>query len=165
MRYLLKIFFGSLQPESVQIQTGVQLGETLKVSPFYSWALEAITVITFWTPLTSTPILPSTLFLTFPCIADSFDNFPMCYIPFNLTILSLLFPTLTPPDIISDIPLTLLLSTDPFNNFFSQPLFLFLPFLWHITIPSSPTSVFSTNLISLFSKSALIFHYLHVLSH
>jgi hypothetical protein len=30
-----RIFFKSLQPESVQTQTGVRLGETLTVSPFY----------------------------------------------------------------------------------------------------------------------------------
>ena len=88
-----------------------------------------------------------------------------CCIPFDLTILSLSFPTLTPLTSYLTYLQHFLLLTYLFNNLFSQPPFLSLPFLWHVTILSPLTSIFSTNLVSLFSNSALIFHYLHVPFH
>ena len=72
------------------------------------------------------------------------------YIPFDLTILSLSFPTPTPLTSYLTYLQHFLLLTYPFNNLFSQPLFLSLPFLWHITILSPLTSILSTNLVSLF---------------
>ena len=64
-------------------------------------------------------------------------------------------------DITSDIPPTLpILST----SLLTTPISILTIPMTHY-YPITPTSIFSTNLISLFSNSTLIFHYLYVLFH